>query len=119
MSKVILSCLLLLVAGCPGTIQRSQSNYFFENITLTCAYNTLEEIDGITKVWVYEDSVGFEGKGFYGSVSIKRTLPPPGNLYAYVVVYSEDRYYGLGERPLITQQVKEQIKESLFESCNK
>jgi hypothetical protein len=135
MNKVILSCLLLLVAGCAGTIQKSQSSYLFKNITLTCVYNTLEEMEGITKVWVYydglprfptfsrshlspEDGIGFEGKGFSGTVRIRSSVPPREKISVIVDVYSENRYYGFGELPQIIQQTQKQIKESLFDSCN-
>ncbi len=83
-------------------------------------------MDGITKIWIYydrlhgwdDDGIGFEGEGFYGSVSIQRTVPPPGNIYVNVVVYSENHYWGAGERLLIIRQIKQQIKELLFDRCN-
>ena len=143
MSKVILSCLLLLLAGCPGKIQRSHSNYLFKNITLTCAYNTLEEMEDITKVWIYydglprfptfsrshlspEDGIEFEGEGFFGFVSIQdEPLPPPRNFPVNVNVYSNDGFlyrnfaiWGPRERLLRIQQINEQIKESLSDGCN-
>ena len=139
MNKVVLSCLLLLLAGCVSK-QDSRSSYLFENITPTCAYNTLEEMDGITKVWIYydrlpgfglshlspEDGIGFEGEGFFGSVSMRSSgLPSPRNFSVNVVVYSDDGFlyrhfaiWGPRERLLRIQQIKEQIKEGLSDSCN-
>ena len=149
MSKVILCCLLLLVVGC-ASIKKTQSSYVFENITSTCAYNTLEEMDGITKVWlsydylppfpiisrsqlVGEDGIEFEGKGFFGFVSIQSFVvpirnqrPPPLNFDVRVNVYSDDGFlyrnfaiWGPRERLLRIKQIKEQIKGLLLDSCNK
>ena len=134
MNKVLLSCLLLLLAGCASK-QKTRSKYFFENITLTCAYNTLEGMDGITKIWIYydrlrgfdDDGIGFEGEGFYGSVLIQDVpYRPPRNFEVNVVVYSTGIFvyrdvapWGPDKRFLRIQQIKQQIKESLFDSCNK
>jgi hypothetical protein len=147
MSKVILPCLLLLVAGC-ASIQRTHSSYVFDNITLTCAYNALEEMDGLTKVWmsydylppfptisrshlVGQDGIEFEGEGFFGFVSMhsfgssQNQEPPPFKFKVRVNVYSDDGFlyrnfaiWGPRERLLRIEQIKEQIKEVLSDSCN-
>jgi len=125
MRKVILFCLLLLVTGCLARKPVSSSDYVIKNLTTTCAYNTLEKMDGITKVWTYydrldgwgDDGIGFEGEWFSGRVIIQHPGPSgyvPGN----VVVYSEGYYWGFGERPPIIKQINQQIKESLYDSCN-
>ena len=137
----IVSCLLCFVAGC-ATIQRSHSGYLFENITSTCVYKTLEEMDVITKAWlsydylppfpiisrshlVGEDGIEFEGEGFFGFISIQDQGPPPRNYYVLVNIYSDDGFFyrnfalwGPEERLLRIEQIKEDIKESLLDSCN-
>jgi len=114
-----------------------------ENITATCAYNALEEMDGITKVWlsydylapfptisrslvVAEDGIEFEGEGFFGFVSIKNQKPPPPlRFHVRINVYSDDSFlyrhfaiWGPRERLLRIQQIEEEIKELLSDSCN-
>lgn len=134
----ILSCLLLIIAGCPATQLFSRSSYGFDNLTMTCAHKALEELDGINKVWIYYDSlplspgfsrshlsrkdgIGFEVEGFFGRLSIDRTAPPFERDFADVVVYAEELYWGFGDRSLVMQQVeevKEKIKGALFAGCN-
>jgi hypothetical protein len=140
LNKVILSCLLLLLASCANNIN-DRSSYFFDNITQTRAYNTLDKMNDITKVWIYydrahsfgrshlppEDGIGFEGEGFFGSVLIEDVpYRSPRNFSVDVTVYAVGWFvyrdvapWGPDKRFLRIQKIKEKIKESLFDTCNK
>jgi len=133
------------VVGC-AIQQRAQSLATpLENATLTCAYNTLEEMEGITKVWmVYDcsdstlcrkhkqpsgkDGIEFEGERYVGFVHMSELAgrDPPGYA-AHILVYTNDNFWNYRQFPIWDseerirriQQFVEQIKESLLDSCDR
>ena len=103
--------------------------HFRGNVTLTCAYNTLKEIDSINKVWIYydglphfpiisrshlkrRDGIGFVGEGFSGDITV-------GTSIGYVHVYSGPRVGEYAPKlKLQMQKTIEKIKESLYDNCH-
>lgn len=138
---ILISCLLISVTGC-ASIRRTQSSYVFENITPTCAYKALEEMEGITKVWmsynylppfptisrahlVGQDGIEFDGEKFFGFISI-HSLEPTSlkssvriNVYSnYGFLYRNFALWDLDEILPRIERTKESIKDVLLSSCN-
>lgn len=128
----LLTCLLLILVGCPGKQQSTRTTYGSDNLTMTCVHKALEELDDITKVWIFYDQlpfyphgmpmdgVGFEGEKFIGNVSFQRTVSPSNHALVYVIVHTKELYWGFRDKSLFMQQieeVKERIKEVLSTHC--
>lgn len=127
---VIILLVFLQISGCTSR-PRSQSNVGGE-LTLTCAYHTLKEMDIITKVSIAydhlphlptfsrshlssEDGIEFEGDDFFGFVSQK---------FSIVKVFLEEGYFnrnfvpwGHAEKRLKIKNITQKIKETLYNSC--
>ena len=143
MTKAILCCLLLLVVGCAIQSRAQSIASPLENATLACVYNTLERMEGITKVWMSydcsdphlcdyqrsgKDGIEFEGERYVGFVYMSNIAgrEPPGHA-AQILVYTNDNYWNYRQFPIWdpeermrrVRQFSEQIKESLLDSCDR
>lgn len=101
------------------------------NVTQTCAYNTLKEMDGITKVYVcydqnywhghprYVDGLEFETNDFWGTVVDSRvTVYSPGGFsYRYFALWNIDEI--AEERQRKAQKLAEEIGKLLRDHCHK
>jgi hypothetical protein len=64
MSKVILSCLLLVFDGCAGPHAESRYSFVVNSTEgkyfTTCTHNMLKEMDIKTKTWIFYDGLPHE-----------------------------------------------------------
>ena len=136
LKTTLLAYLLLILVGCPGKQQRVQAKYGSENLTMTCAHKALEEMDDITKVWIFYDQtygltsydkrhgagidgVAFEGDEFEGHVEFERA-ESSGRVFVDIFVYTKELYWGFRNKPNFikkVEEIKDLIKEALSTRC--
>ena len=137
LKATLLTFLLLILVGCPGSQQRVQTSLSSENLTMTCIHQTLDTMEDIVKVWIFYDQtpiyraqslvnessvdgVGFAGNEFIGQVLFQGSAGSERS-HGDIYIYTKDLYWGFRDKSKFVAQierVKASIRDALIERCN-